>query len=97
MALAPTTLFVDLAGMQSLEGCLNRVAGVLDAQDTLTYGLPLGRIRLEHSLVDVLAARRRRWSYLSQELADLAMQVRSACEAYVGTDEAAAAAADRMA
>ncbi|HYH49044.1 MAG TPA: hypothetical protein VEG38_05795 [Acidimicrobiia bacterium] len=90
-------LFVDVAGMESLGHCLNGVAGILDGQDTLTYGLPLSRPRIEHSLANVLEERRRRWALVGEELADLAQQVRAACAAYVGADEAAAAAAKRMA
>jgi hypothetical protein len=92
---ADSTLFVDLGGLETLARRLNTVAGLLDGQDTLTYGLPLGRPRLEECLVGVLADRRRRRAKLDEDIARLAADVRAAGEAYVGVDEAAAAAASR--
>lgn len=91
--MADSTLFVDLDGLETLARRLNSVAGLLDGQDTLTYGLPLGRPRLEECLAGVLAARRRRRAKLDEDLARLAADVRSAGEAYVEADETAAAAA----
>jgi hypothetical protein len=91
--MADGTLFVDLDGMVMLARRLGSVAVVLDNPDTLTYGLPLERPRLEECLGGVLARRRARRTRLDEDLARLTSDVRSAAEAYAATDEAAAAAA----